>query len=156
MKLSTNFDHREFEKSRAADHIGAMNEMGTTQLSNCKALCEEILQPLREKIGISMSVSSGYRCTAVNNYVGGSRGSHHRYRYNHAAADIQIVDRISKQHNVSALKQIYKMAITDNLPFDQMIFEKKYKGNRVSYWLHISHKKDGNNRRMYWTKTIYS
>jgi hypothetical protein len=156
MKLSTNFDHREFEKSRKADEIGAMNEMGTTQLSNCTALCEEILQPLRTKIGISIEISSGYRCKAVNNAVGSSEGSHHRYGYNHAAADLQIADKISKRHNVSALKQLYKMAIADNLPFDQMIFEKKYKGNRVSYWLHISHKKHGNNRQMAWTKTIYS
>ena len=156
MKLSKNFDHREFERSATADQLGVSNEMTTSHMNNGTALCEKVIQPMRDHIEIAMKISSGYRCRKVNYAVGSSEGSHHRYNHNHAAADIQIVDKISKRHNVSALKQIYKMAISENLPFDQMIFEKKHKGRNVTYWLHISHKRQGNNRQQYWTKTIYS
>lgn len=57
--------------------------------TNIKLLVEGVLQPLRSALGVSVKISSGYRCPAHNRRCGGARHSQHMQG---AAADIKIAE----------------------------------------------------------------
>ena len=58
-------------------------------IENLKALCMEVLQPLRDYLGKPVVISSGYRSEEVNRAVGGVKGSQH---LKGEAADIHVED----------------------------------------------------------------
>ena len=91
---------------------------------NVKALVCEVLDPVREKLGMPIVVNSGYRCEKHNKDVGGVRNSQH---LRGEAADIHCEDN-------DRLKQL----IIENGKFDQMI--------RYPTFLHVSYKRTGGNR----------
>ena len=75
MNLSKNFTLSELTYSNAADSYNIENTPGRIELENLKKLCNEILQPIRDKYGKSIYVNSGYRNPKVNRLVGGSSSS---------------------------------------------------------------------------------
>ena len=91
---------------------------------NVKALVREVLDPVREKLGIPIVVNSGYRCEKHNKDVGGVRNSQH---LRGEAADIHCADN-------EKLKQL----IIENGKFDQLI--------TYPTFLHVSYKRTGGNR----------
>jgi len=84
MQLSENFTLAEFEKSRKALKMNINNKANDFVIRNLKSLCSNILQPLRDEIG-PITLSSGYRCPALNIAIGGARQSQHMFG---EAADI--------------------------------------------------------------------
>ena len=56
---------------------------------NVKALVSEVLDPVREQLGMPIVVTSGYRCDKHNKDVGGVRNSQH---LRGEAADIHCED----------------------------------------------------------------
>ena len=91
---------------------------------NVKALVSEVLDPVREKLGMPIVVNSGYRCEKHNKDVGGVRNSQH---LRGEAADIHCRDN-------ERLKQL----IIENGKFDQLI--------TYPTFLHVSYKRTGGNR----------
>ena len=91
---------------------------------NVKALVSEVLDPVREKLGMPIVVNSGYRCEKHNKDVGGVRNSQH---LRGEAADIHCQDN-------ERLKQL----IIENGKFDQLI--------TYPTFLHVSYKPAGVNR----------
>ena len=91
---------------------------------NVKALVREVLDPVREKLGMPIVVNSGYRCEKHNKEVGGVRNSQH---LRGEAADIHCADN-------ERLKQL----IIENGKFDQLI--------TYPTFLHVSYKRTGGNR----------
>ena len=91
---------------------------------NVKALVSEVLDPVREKLGMPIVVNSGYRCERHNKDVGGVRNSQH---LRGEAADIHCQDN-------ERLKQL----IIENGKFDQLI--------TYPTFLHVSYKRTGGNR----------
>ena len=91
---------------------------------NVKALVSEVLDPVREKLGMPIVVNSGYRCEKHNKDVGGVRNSQH---LRGEAADIHCQDN-------ERLKQL----IIENGKFDQLI--------TYPTFLHVSYKRTGGNR----------
>ena len=89
-----------------------------------KALVCEVLDPVREKLGMPIVVNSGYRCENHNKDVGGVRNSQH---LRGEAADIHCQDN-------ERLKQL----IIENGKFDQLI--------TYPTFLHVSYKRIGGNR----------
>jgi uncharacterized protein YcbK (DUF882 family) len=87
MRLSTNFELEEFTCSQTAATLGIKNEPGAEETANLKSLCEKVLQPLRDKTGSTVRISSGYRCPALNKAVGGVESSQH---VRGEAADITV------------------------------------------------------------------
>jgi hypothetical protein len=86
MKLTENFTLREFERSATADRLGIDNEVPADLLPNAlQVACW--LQALRDRLGRSVVVTSGYRSAALNVAVGGSPSSAHCRAL---AADIQV------------------------------------------------------------------
>lgn len=126
MKLSKNFSLEEMLESQSARRHNVVEQFNPNQevINNLKLLCENILQPLRDKVG-AIQVTSGYRSPRVNKIVGGSSNSQH---LTGQAADIKGV-RISN-------KKLFDSIIRLNLPFDQLIWE--YGTKNEPAWVHVS------------------
>ena len=133
MKLSKNFTLEEFIRSNTADRMGIDNVPKDDKvIENLRHLCFEILQPLRDYVGAPVHINSGYRCKALNEALGGVKGSQH---LSGQAADIHV------ENTEHLLKMMH--FIMDETDFDQLIWEKNKAGVQ---WLHVSHKRNGNNR----------
>lgn len=120
------FTIKELCKSQTALQKGINNTPNSTIINNLKQLVYYILDPLREKYGKPITVSSGYRCRALNNAVNGSKTSSHMEGL---AADITVG---SPKKN----KILFELIIQMDLPFDQLIDEKNFK------WIHVSFSKN--------------
>ncbi len=125
MNLSNNFTLAEMLESQAArrHNIAAQFDPPDKVIANLKALCENILQPLRDAINIPIHISSGYRSSRVNEIVGGAATSQHLFGQ---AADIQGANNA----------EIFRKIINLGLPFDQLIWEYGTKDNPA--WVHVS------------------
>ena len=136
MELTKNFSLEEMLRSDTAKRCGITNkpkaEEETEVVENLKALCVEVLQPLRDFLGKPVVVSSGYRCRELNEKVGGVSNSQH---LTGEAADIRVKDR----HELIEIMRF----IMDDTVFDQLIREKSATGE----WVHVSYKRNGNNRQ---------
>ena len=126
MNLSKNFTLSELTYSNAADSYNVENTPGRIELENLKKLCNEILQPIRDKFGKSIYVNSGYRNPKVNRLVGGSSSSQH---LKGEASDITVG---SKEGNKKLFDMIVQMIENKEITVGQLIDEKDYK------WIHIS------------------
>ena len=132
MKLSKNFSLEEMSRSNTASVRGLPNVPNAEQVKNLKALCENVLQPLRNHLGKPVVINSGFRSQAVNMAVGGAKNSQHTKG---EAADIKCKDFLYA-------KKIYTW-IMNNLEFDQVILERKGK----AVWVHVSFRTNGKNRQ---------
>ena len=123
MKLSNSFNLIEFTSSETASRRGIDNTPSIAVIENLRFLCENVLQPLRDKYGKSINITSGYRSPKLNKAIGGSSTSQHCFGQ---AADIQV-DR----------KDYLKVwEILKTLPFDQIIFE--FGTESAPDWIHVS------------------
>ena len=122
---------REFVNSITASRKGISNKPTDVHLANLKLLIDNIIQPIRDKIG-PIRISSGYRSVALNRAIGGSSRSQH---CKGMASDIQFV-RDNEMDN----KVIFDTILEMELDFDQMINEFDYS------WIHISYNKKKNRK----------
>lgn len=133
-KISKNFTLEELCASDTAKAKGIRNNPGQTDVVNLCALVHNVLQPLRKWWGRPIKIGSGYRSLALNNAVGGVRNSQHMKG---EAADICI------EGDTNQGQQWFNW-IKNHCEFDQLIWEHNAKG---SYWVHVSYRADGNNRK---------
>lgn len=103
------------------------------QIGALRALCENVLEPLRQRFG-PIIISSGFRCRKVNSLVGGVAYSQH---LKGEAADIVV-------GNKERAKELYRF-ITQHLDFDQLIWEPM--GASDPRWLHVSYTTRRRNRK---------
>lgn len=126
MRLSTSFMLNEFTKSATALRLGLANEPSAAEVTNLKALCENVLQKVRNKFNLPIQINSGYRSPALNVAMGGAPTSQH---VDGKAADIEM-------YGVSnAALWTY---IKDNLEYDQLIAEYVSKSDPKAGWVHVS------------------
>ena len=111
-QLSKNFTLEELCASQTAKARSIKNEPGTQEVANLAALVQNVLQPLRTWWGREVKIGSGYRCTQLNDAVGGVRNSQHIIGM---AADLCIDGDLTKG------KKWFRY-IRDYLPFDQLIW----------------------------------
>lgn len=128
----------ELTKSSTAERLNINNTPNSAIRANLIALIEKVLDPLREKWGMPIIVTSGYRCDALNRAVGGATNSQHR---NGEAADIRTVSD-SREDNMKLLKCLLRSGIV----FDQVICEYPDAQGRPD-WIHVSFKRNGMNRK---------
>ena len=124
------FTMGDFWASTPADAHGIRNTPPLQEAGNLKALADNVLDPLREWYGKPVYVNSGYRSPVLNRLVGGAANSQH---LKGEAADITAGSREENRKLFEYIKS--------HLPFDQLIDEKNYS------WVHVSYKRDGNNRK---------
>jgi hypothetical protein len=132
-KLSDNFHRINFERSKTASKYGIANTMNEEELKNAKALCSEVLEKIRVLTGNKpLIVTSGFRSKELNDKVGWSNKSQHTFG---EAADIY-----SPYYTTRELLRLVTGA--KNIKYDQVIDETDYDNI-----LHISYKRNGENRR---------
>lgn len=132
MKLTQNFTLNELVYSVTAEANKIDNRPNVKVVANLKALCENVLQPLRDNLGCAVIISSGFRCAELNKKVGGRPNSQHLLG--------EAADFVVPQRN---LKDVFNY-IKAHLPYDQLLFEYNPSGDR---WIHVSYRADGKNRR---------
>lgn len=123
-----NFTISELIKSDTAEKNGLNNTPDINSLDNLLELIFYVLQPLREKLGKPMVITSGFRSVKVNELVGGVDNSQHLYGQ---AADFVV--------NGMTPKQVVEFVKNSGIEFDQCI-------NEYDQWTHISFNK-GHNRK---------
>lgn len=126
------FSIRELTQSATAQRKGIDNTPDSKVRANLTALVANLLDPLREKWGKPIIVTSGYRCAKLNRAVGGASKSQHLYG---EAADIKAVGGKPSDN-----KKLFELVQSSGLPFDQLIDEYGYQ------WVHLSFK-EGRNRK---------
>lgn len=142
MQLTEHFTLEEFTTSSTAKARGIDNSVSSQRVvDNLRNLCEQVLEPLRSYANQPITISSGYRCKALNKVVGGARNSQHMTG---EAADIHIPLYDFKDSTGSRLTDIqlardWIQWLTDNTDFDQLILETV---NRRIFWIHVSCKRD--------------
>lgn len=126
MKLSKNFTLSELTYSSTAKANKVDNTPDRWELDNLKKLCNEVLQPIRDKWDDSIFINSGFRNPIVNRLVKGSTSSQH---LKGEAADITVG---SKSGNKKLFDMILQMIENEEITVGQIIDEKEYS------WIHIS------------------
>jgi uncharacterized protein YcbK (DUF882 family) len=129
MQLSEHFSLSEMTFSQTATRRGLDNTPSAPVVKNLKTLCEKVLEPLREKLGKPIHVTSGYRSEVVNAAVGGVSNSQHLLG---EAADI-VVPGMSVQ-------ELFNFVRNSGIEFDQLI-------NEYGRWVHVSYTTRHPNRK---------
>ena len=149
MQLSEHFNLKEFTKSETAIRKRIDNTPNSVHATNLKAVCEKILEPVRNHFQKPVRINSGYRGPALNSAVGGSSKSQH---CNGEAVDFEI--------DGLANPELAKW-VAANCEFDQIILEfYDPKEGPNSGWVHASYSA-GKNRKQKLTavtengKTVY-
>ena len=126
MKLTENFTLEEMIKSETATRLKIDNTPNQKIIDNLKALCVNLLEPLRNKLNKPIIILSGYRCSELNKAVGGVGNSKHLLGQ---AADIKV----EGMTNLDLVKFIEK-----NFKYDQLILEFMNENDLFSGWVHVS------------------
>ena len=118
--LSQHFRLSEFTRSATASARGIDNTLNKSNaehsriINNLRALCENVLEPLRQHFNVPIRINSGYRSPALNKAVGGAKRSYHLQG---RAADIP-------------LRRDWYAYIRDHLPHTELINE--------GTWIHVA------------------
>ena len=128
-----NFTISELVKSDTAEQHGINNTPDINSLDNLLELIFYVLQPLRDKLGKPMIITSGYRNSQVNKLVGGANNSGHLYGQ---AADFVV--------NGMTPEQVVEFVKKSGIEFDQCIEEHSCNTS----WVHISYNKNHNRKQI--------
>ena len=124
--VTMHFTIEELYASATAKAKGINNKPNVQQMINLVYLAAYVLEPLRVAMNEPIKIGSGFRCQALNKAVGGVSNSQH---LKGQAVDLCIDGDIQKGRK-------WFNYIKNNLPFDQLIWEKNPKTG--SYWVHVS------------------
>ena len=125
-----NFTITELVKSDTAEKNGISNTPDINSLDNLLELIFYVLQPLRDKLGKPITITSGFRSAKVNQLVGGVGNSQHLYGQ---AADM-VVSGMTPAQLVEFVKD-------SGIEYDQLI-------NEYDQWTHISFNKSHNRKQV--------
>lgn len=131
VQISPNFTLEEFTNSSTAKRLGIKNEPNEEQIKNLAALVNNVLQPLRDKLGKPVEINSGFRCPELNKAVGGSSNSQHMAG---EAADIRVDDA------KDAIEKLH--IIMEHGIYDQLLLE--FNAKTGAMWIHVSCRSDVN------------
>jgi len=135
MQLSKHFKLEEFTKSMTATRTGIENMPGAGEIKNLENICYEILEPLRAKFELPITITSGYRSPQLSEAIGSKTTSQHCQGM---ATDLEIA-------SIPNIKIAYWLS--NNVDFDQLILEYFDKDDPSGGWVHISYNEKGNNRK---------
>lgn len=133
MQLTEHFSLEEMLHSESAVRLSFDEQFSPPDSvkENLKSLCENVLEPIRVRLGKSIHISSGYRCERVNSAIGGAETSQHLKG--------QASDTIAQGMTV---EEFYQFVKTSGIELDQCIQE-------FNHWVHISYNPFGQNRNQF-------
>ena len=120
------FTLQELTASQVARRRGINNTPAKFERENLVELVDKVLDPLREAWGAPIIVTSGYRCYALNQAVGGAKSSQHCLGL---AADIRALSDLPADN-----RKLRDLIVKLDLPYDQIIDE--FGGD----WIHVSYR----------------
>ena len=126
MNLSRNFSLSELTKSDTAIRKGINNNPSAEQVEKLKILCENILQPVRDRFG-RVTVTSGFRSVELCIAINSSANSQHAKA---EACDFECPG-VDNDEVADWIK--------NNLEYDQLILEFYTPGEPNSGWIHCSY-----------------
>ena len=126
MKLSDHFTIGELTKTSA---MGIDNTPSHAAVLNLKNLCENWLEPLRQRYNKPILINSGFRSEAVNKAIGGVKGSNH---LTGCAVDIHVT---GPEQAIRYACILLDIADGKGQEFDELLIERSPKG---TYWLHFA------------------
>ena len=135
MQLSKHFSLEEMTRSMVASRKGIDNIPGAGEIKNLENLCYEVLEPVRAHFDKPITVSSGYRSEALCEAIGSKKTSQHAKGM---AVDFEI-------NGVPNIQVAYWL--TNNVDFDQCIFEFYKPDDGSAGWIHASYNEKGANRK---------
>lgn len=138
MKLSKYVSYEEAIYSNRAKSLGIENKPSSLQLDNMKRVSEKIFDPVRERFGVPIGISSFFRSEALNKVTPGSSNTSQ-----HTTGEAMDID--GKMYGSVTNKEIFKF-IKDNLTFDQLIYE--FGDDNNPDWVHVSVKSKGNRKQV--------
>lgn len=122
------FVFEQFFRSDVAEACGIDNvpDVRRNQLirGNIILLVDNVLDPIREHVGLPVVITSGFRCPALNELVGGKGSSQH---LTGQAADFTIDSFCARDYKILACW------CAENLDFDQLIVHSMRKFIHISY-----------------------
>ena len=134
MNLTRNFTLSELIKSDTAIRKGINNNPNAEQIEKLKALCENILQPVRDHFG-RVKITSGFRSVELCLAINSSANSQHAKA---EAADFECMGT----DNAELADWINK-----NLDYDQLILEFYDPSEPNSGWIHCSYVPEGGRKQ---------
>lgn len=120
-RLSPHFTLREM---LVTTHRHIDNIPNEGELERMRRFCLQFMEPVRERFG-PIIVTSGFRCDELNDHIGGSEDSAHKYG---CAGDFHALAPA-----VSCRKIVRWIVEESGLPYDQVIDEY----TRQSNWVHL-------------------
>ena len=123
------FSIEEMTKSATAKRLGIDNSPSPEIENNMVRLIETVLDPIRERYGSPLRISSGYRCKKLNDAVDGSKTSQHMKG---EAADLIPTDGDTRR----LFYLIKEMIDNKEIKCGQLIWE--YGTKKAPKWVHIS------------------
>lgn len=127
--LTEHFTLEELTYSYTAKQYNIDNRPNKFQISELTRLCKNILEPIRQKTGKPIIISSGYRCKELNDRIGGAKNSLH--------CDGDAVDIKIKLSNSELMKIIPQMINNNEIELRTCIFEKCNKSKTDCAWVHL-------------------
>ena len=128
--MTLNFKISELIHSDTAVKNGINNTPDTNSFDNMLELIVNCLQPIRNKLGKPMIITSGYRNSQVNKLVAGAATSQHTKGQ---AADFTV--------NGMPPAKVIEFIKNSGIEYDQLI-------NEYNQWTHISYNKDHNRNQI--------
>jgi hypothetical protein len=124
-KLSPHFSFGELTNTSHSSLIQTNRQQAIPLLKAGKALCIDLLEPIRERFG-PVIIHSGFRGISLNNAVGGSKSSQHM---KFEAADFHCAN--------ATLQEVFDWVRKESgLHYGQLILEGRSPGKPT--WIHIS------------------
>ena len=132
------FTIEELCRSTTATAQGIDNTPSETAKKNMQRLITTILDPIRERYGGPITVSSGYRSEKLNKAVGGVSNSYHMKGL---AADLVGAHRSDEER-----KAIFRAALAVG-GYDQLILEQTKDGK--TKWVHVGLREESPRKQLY-------
>ena len=140
-KLSEHFSLGELTKTNVK---GISNVPPHAAVLNLKNLCENWLEPLRQRYNKPILINSGFRSEAVNKAIGGVKGSNH---LTGCAVDIHVT---GPEQAIRYACILLDIADGKSQAFDELLIERSPKG---TYWLHFAVRPKDNCRKVRFIQT---
>lgn len=142
-KISEHFRWWEFIYSETAEKHGIDNTPPDFAYTNIEIFVKNLLEPLRQYYGKPIEIAgdggSGYRCDKLNDLVGGSKTSQHRFGFAadcHVDKPLDLLSSLLKSGLVFHQAIVYPWGVhigykVGNANRKEVLYNKSYKGERL-------------------------
>ena len=135
MQLSEHLTLAEVTKSQTATRLGIDNTPTIDHMESLRAVAKKVFEPIRNRFGVPIAVTSGYRSKALNEAIRGSRSSQH-CKGQALDIDADVYGRVTNAEIFHYIK--------DHIDFDQLIWE--FGDDKNPDWVHVSYVERNANR----------